>query len=238
MKPVLKIFLIVGWGMASSTTVAADSLPEATGQLTRPLHPQLEILAETVRVTVKNRLAITKILLVLRNPAPSALATGFHFPFTKKDTLVDFGVSRKSVPLISEISDSAPPLATLDAFVESPDSASADSQSFLARLAPGETVSVLLVYQTAPGNGDENRLRYVFPLKESFQTKGAIGSFAFYADIEEKSRIMEVRTESYPIVVRGNGSKRQAYFYQNNLRPKADVGFSYRLEPKKPRSGP
>jgi hypothetical protein len=217
---------------AFSPNLLADSLPASAKLATPPLHPELEILAETVWVNVKNRQAVTKVLLVLKNPADSAVATGFHFPLTEKDTLVDFGISHRMRPVDSSDADSFPPLAALSDFAESPDSASAGSPTSFVRLAPGETATVMLVYQTAPGS-EENRFRYVFPLKESFKTKGGIRSFAFLADVEEKERIMEVKTENYPIVVRGNGPKRQIYFYQNNLFPKADIGFSYRAAPPK-----
>ncbi len=237
MKLIKTILALVGLLLAYSLDTFADSLSVSTHPVTQPLHPKLEILAETVRVNVKNGAAITKVFLVLRNPDESVVATGFFFPLTDKDTLVDFGVSRRSEAALSSRADSSPPLAALGAFAESPDSAFADSQTSLVRLAAGETASVMLVYQTAPG-GDENSFRYVFPLKEGFKTKGAIRSFAFLADIDEKTRIMEVKTANYPIVVRGNGTKRQAYFYQNNLVPKADIGFSYRAAPKKPESGP
>lgn len=220
----LALFLIL------SPAAFADTLSELSGKLTQPLHPELEILAETVRVNVKNGAAITKVLLVLRNPAQSAVATGFFFPFAEKDTLVDFGLARRSVRPLGSAADSSPPLAALDAFAENPDSVEVHSPGF--QLAPGETAAVMLVYQSAPG-GPENGFRYVFPLKESFKTKSAIRSFALYADIEEKTRIMEVKTENYPIVVRGNGAKRQIYFWQNYLRPKADIGFSYRAAPPK-----
>jgi len=199
--------------------------------------PRLEILAETVWVNVKNRAALTKVLLVLRNPADSAVSTDFHFPLTEKDTLVDFGVSRSSEPIILAVPDSSQPTAARTAFTETADSTSEDSTSPSVRLAPGETVSVLLVYQTVPDSSG-NRFRYVFPLKESFQAKGIIGSFAFFADIEEKNRIMEVKTEGYPIVVRGNGPKLRAYFWQNNFSPNKDIGFSYRVMQKKPEKDP
>lgn len=194
--------------------------------------PGWEILAETVWVNVKNQVAITKVLQILRNPTGSDIQADFNFPLSEKDTLVDFGVSRKNDSIISGASDSSQPAAPA-AFTETADSASGDSQAFLVRLAPGEIVSVLLVYQTGPDTSG-NRFRYVFPLKESFQTKGAIGSFAFYADIEEKDRVMEVKTEGYSIVVRGNGPKLRAYFWQNNLLPKSNIGFSYRVMRKKP----
>ncbi len=226
MKTVKKILLLACLFFASNTKTSADSSPA-------PANLQLEILAETVWVNVKNRAAITKVFLILRNPAELAVATGFHFPLTGKDTLVDFGVSRRSQTALSNPTDSSPPLAALAVLAESSDSASADSQLSGFRLAPGETLSVLLVYQTASDTSG-NRFRYVFPLKESFQTKGAIGSFAFFADIEEKARVMEVKTEGYPIVVRGNGPKLRAYFWQNNLLPKSNIGFSYRVMQKKP----
>ncbi|MGH8004662.1 MAG: hypothetical protein ACRECJ_08065 [Limisphaerales bacterium] len=209
----------------------ADSLPPSANQIAQPLHPELEILAETVWVNVKNRQAVTKVLLVLKNPADSVVATGFRLPLTKKDTLVDFGVSRRTRSVNSGDAGSSSLRAALSDFAESSDSAFADSQASFVTLPPGETATILLVYQTALGG--ENHSRYVFPLKESFQTKGPIRSFAFLADVEEKERIMEVKTENYPIVVRGNGSKRQIYFYQNNLRPKTDIGFSYRAAPPK-----
>ncbi len=217
---------------AFSPNAFADSLPASAKLATASLHPELEILAETVWVNVKNRQAVTKVLLVLKNPDESAVATGFRFPLTAKDTLVDFGVSSQSGTLLSSVADSSPPLAALAAFPEGSDSALADPRPAGFRLAPGETVSVLLVYQTVVDTTG-NQLRYVFPLKESFKTKRGIRSFAFLADIEDKSRIMEVKTENYPIVVRGNGPRRQIYFYQNHLRPKADIGFSYRAAPPK-----
>lgn len=223
-------FALLALILVLNPAVVADSLTELSGKLTQPLHPELEILAETVRVNVKNGAAITKVLLVLRNPAQSAVATGFFFPFTEKDTLIDFGLSRRSVNPLGSAADSFPPLAALDADAENPDSLETQPSGY--HLAPGETAAVMLVYQSAPG-GQENGFRYVFPLKESFKTKSAIRSFAFFADIEEKSRIMEVKTENYPIVVRGNGAKRQIYFWQNYLRPKADIGFSYRAMPPK-----
>ena len=233
MNTLKKMSLLAALVFASSTKASADSSPASSSPAARPANPQLEILAETVWVNIKNRMAITKVLQILRNPADSAVSTDFRFPFAEKDTLVDFGVSRRSDFVILGASDSLQPAAFSAAFAETADSASGDSQASLVRLAPRETVSVMLVYQTAPDN-DENHFRYVFPLKDGFQAKGAIGSFAFFADIEEKARIMEVKTEGYPIVVRGNGPKLRAYFWQNNLRPKANIGFSYRLLQKKP----
>lgn len=225
MRIVKTAFALLTLFLVLSSAVVADSLTELSDKLTQPLHPELEILAETVRVSVKNGAAITKVQLVLRNPAPSTVATGFYLPLTEKDTLVDFGLSRRSVKPLGSAVDSSPPLAALETFAENPDSVEAQPPGF--QMAPGETATVLLVYQTAPDTAG-NQLRYRFPLKESFKTKGAIRSFAFLADIEEKTRIMEVKTENYPIVVRGNGTKRQIYFWQNYLRPKADIGFSYR----------
>lgn len=232
MKGIKTAFFLFGLLLVFNPGVFADSLPVSTNPATQPLHPKMEILAETVWVNVKNRVVITKVLLVVKNPTDLAVATSFRFPLTKKDTLIDFGVSRRNDSIISEAFDSSQPAAPAT-FTETADSASGDSQPSLVRLASGETVSVLLVYQTAPDSSG-NRFRYVFPLKESFQTKGAIGSFAFYADIEEKDRVMEVKTEGYPIVVRGGDRKLRAYFWQNNLSPKKDIGFSYRLMKKKP----
>lgn len=231
MKTVKKIFLLVALLFASSTRASADSSPVSVRQDPPVPPPALEILAETVWVNVKNQVALTKLLQVLKNPSDSAILTAFNFPLLEKDTLVDFGVSRRSDSMILGASDSSQPVA----FEETSDSAFIGSQASRLRLAPGETVSVMLLYQTVPDSGG-NRFRYVFPLKDSFQAKGTIGSFAFYTDIEEKNRIMEVKTEGYPIVVRGNGPKLRAYFWQNNLRPKADIGFSYRVMQKKPES--
>lgn len=228
--------LLFGLFPALSANAFSES-PQASRQTAQLLNPRVEILAESVWVTVKNRQVITKLFLVFRNPVDSTLATGFSFPLTEKDTLVDFGTTRLSAPAGSIQADSSPHLASLNDYASNPDSASADSQPAGFRLAAGDTVSLLLVYQTAPGS-EENRFRYVFPLKESFRTSSAIRSFAFFADIDEKAQIMEVRTENYPIVVRGNGPKRHIYFWQNNLYPKADLGFSYRAAPKKPEAGP
>ncbi len=230
MKTVKKILLLVALFFVSDTRASADS-----SRVSPVTQTVLKIIAETVRVNIKNQAALTKVLQVLHNPADSAVSTDFHFPFAEKGTPVDYGVSRRSEPIISGTSDSSRLTAGPAAFTETSDSASADSQPSLVRLAPGETVSVFLVYQTAPDTSG-NRFRYVFPLKESFQAKGAIGSFAFYADIEEKNRVMEVKTEGYPIVVRGNGPKLRAYFWQNNLFPKSNIGFSYRVMKKKPES--
>ncbi|MCI0405401.1 MAG: hypothetical protein L0209_04920 [candidate division Zixibacteria bacterium] len=227
-------FVLFGLFLVSSPGAFAGSPPEGADRLNQSFNLKLEILAETVWVNVKNRQAVTKVLLVVKNPDNNPLATGFRFPFTEKDTVVDFGLSRRSAKPLGSMADSSPPLAALDAFAENPDSVEPHPSGF--QLAPGETAAVLLVYQTALGG--ENQSRYVFPLKESFKTKGAIRSFAFLAGVEEKDRIMEVKTENYPIVVRGNGPKRRAYFYQNNLFPKADIGFSYRVLPAKPKAGP
>jgi|GEM_PF-3680569 len=235
MKRLVKVLLLAGLLSTFCPSAFAESPPEDTNQMTQQLHPELEILAETVWVNVKNRQAVTKVFLAVKNPGHNLLATGFHFPLTEKDTLVDFGVSRRSGLAVSSTTDSAPPLAASGNLPEANDSVSVDSFIPGFQLAPGETATVLLVYQTALG---DNQSRYVFPLKDSFKTKGGIRSFAFYADLEEKTRIMEVKTENYPIVVRGNGPKRQIYFYQNYLRPKADIGFSYRAAPKTPETGP
>ncbi len=236
MKTIKRVFTLISWLLVLHTDGFADSSPALSGQVTQPANPLLDILAETVWVNVKNQAALTKVLLVLRNPADSAVLLGFNSLLSEKDTLVDFGISRRSDSIILGASDSSQPEALPVGFPGTDDSASVNPQSSLVRLTPKETVSVLLVYQTVPDSGG-NRFRYVFPLKESLQTKGAIRSFAFFADIQEKSRIMEVKTEGYPIVVRGNGPKLRAYFWQNNLRPKADIGFSYRLMQKKPERG-
>lgn len=229
MKTVNKIFLLAGF-LSASANASADTSAVSIRRV--PVtQPALKVLAETVRVNVKNQAALTKVLQVLHNPADSSVLTDFHFPFAEKDTLVDFGVSRWSDSMILGAFDSSQPAALTDAA----DTASANPQFPLVRLAPGETVSVMLLYQTAPDTTG-NRFHYVFPLKESFQTKGTISSFAFFADIEEKERVMEVKTEGYPIVVRGNGPKLRAYFWQNNLLPKNNIGFSYRLMRKKPES--
>ncbi|HLG94038.1 MAG TPA: hypothetical protein VI546_04310 [candidate division Zixibacteria bacterium] len=232
MSKIKAAFVLFGLSLVLGPGVFADSPEGGDEPINPPLHPKLEILAETIWVNVKNRQAVTKVFLVVKNPNDHPLATGFRFPLSDKDTLVDFGVSQRSEPVLSNSADSSPPLAVLSDSAESSDSTLADSQASRLRLAPGETVSVMLLYQTAPDTS-AHRLRYVFPLKESFITEGAIRSFAFYADIDEKTRIMEVKTENYPIVVRGNGPKRQIYFYQNHLRPKADIGFSYRAAPPK-----
>ena len=231
MKRLVKVLLLAGLLSTFSPSAFAESPPEDTNKMTQQLHPELEILAETVWVNVKNRQAVTKVFLAVKNPGHNLLATGFHFPLTEKDTLVDFGVSRRSGLAVSSTTDSAPPLAALGSLPEANDSVSVDSFIPGFQLAPGETATVLLVYQTALGG--KNQSCYVFPLKESFQTKGGIRSFAFLADVEEKNRILEVKTENYPIVVRGNGPRRQIYFYQNHLRPKTDIGFSYRAAPPK-----
>ncbi len=235
MKTVKRILLLAALLFASNTKVSADSSPVSARQVPPVAQPALEIQAETVWVNVKNQVALTKVLQVLKNPSDSAVSTDFYFPLTDKDTLVDFGISQRSETILSGASDSSQPAAVPAAFTETDDVRSLDSQPYLIGLVPGETVSVMFLYQTAP-DSSKNRFRYVFPLKESSQAKGAISSFAFYADIQEESRVMEVKTEGYPIVVRGNGPKLRAYFWQNNLLPKSNIGFSYRLMQKKPES--
>ena len=232
MKTIRMVFTYISWLLVLHTHAWADTSRASTSQVTGPANPFLEILAETVWVNVKNQVALTKVLQVLRNPADSAMLTGFNFSLSAKDTLVDFGISRSSDSIIVGATRSPQPAAVPAATTQTPDSLSVDSQTSLVRLAPQETVSVLLVYQTLPDSRG-NRFRYVFPLKENLPAKGAINSFAFYANIEESNRIMEVKTEGYPVVVRGNGPKRRAYFWQNNFRPKVDIGFSYRFLPKK-----
>ena len=235
MKTDKKTLLLAVLLFAFNIRVSADSSPGSVHQVPPVTQPALEILAETVWVNVKNQVALTKVLQVLKNPSDSAVSTACYFPLTDKDTLVDFGVSQRSDTILSEASDSSQPVAVPAAFTETGDAPSLDSQPYLVRLAPGEIVSVMFLYQTA-ADSSRNRFRYVFPLKESSQAKGAISSFAFYADIQEDSRVMEVKTEGYPIVVRGNGPKLRAYFWQNNLSPKSNIGFSYRLMQKKPES--
>lgn len=193
----------------------------------------MEIVAETVRVSVKNGAVVTKVLQVLRNPADTPVHAALKLPLSDKDTLVDLGVIRRSDSITPASHSSRPPVP-LTAAPESADSASTDSSdSSSLRLAPGEVLSVFWAYQTAL-DGKDGNFRYLFPLRESWLTGKTIGSFAFFADIQEQTRIMEVRTEGYPIVVRGNGPKRQAYFWQDYFLPKKDIGFSYRLLPKGP----
>ncbi|MGE5693468.1 MAG: hypothetical protein ACM3YF_06790, partial [Candidatus Zixiibacteriota bacterium] len=101
MKRLIKVLLLVGLLPIFSLIVFADSPPEDAYQIMQSLHPELEILAETVWVNVKNRQAVTKVLLAVKNPADAPLTTGFAFPFAEKDTLVDFGVSRRSGLVVS-----------------------------------------------------------------------------------------------------------------------------------------
>lgn len=136
MKTVKKTLLLVVLFFASNTRASADSSPVSLNRVSPVTQPVLKIIAETVRVNVKNRMTITKILLVLKNPADSAILTAFNFPLSKKDARVDFGVSRRSEPINSSTADSPPPLAALAAFAESSDSASAGSQASLVQLAP------------------------------------------------------------------------------------------------------
>lgn len=191
-----------------------------------------QIVAETVWVDIKNQMAVTKVVQVFKNGSDSPTEASFNFPFGEKDTLVDFALFKNGQPLVPEeeqtgdsaelFASAAPPVVD-----SSPEPKSLILPAPIGKLAPGETLSVLLVYQSRLNQSGEN-FRYTFPLKPA-EAKTSIGSFTFSATLQEESRIMGVKTEGYPIVVRGNGKKYRAYFWQNNLTPNRDLGLSYRV---------
>jgi hypothetical protein len=159
------------------------------------------------------------------------LAAAFDFRLFEKDTLVDFALFKNGQPLVPEerqTQDSAgiPAATNAAASDAAPLPVPPVFPASTGMVAPGETLSVLLVYQGALHQSGEN-FRYAFPLGLPPKTK--IGSFAFFATLQEQSRILGVKAEGYPIVVRGNGKKFRAYFWQNNLTPNRDLGLTYRL---------
>ncbi len=227
----LKFFLfsgIVSFFFASTTS--ANGFLVATNPGSQK--PSFQIVAESVWVDIKNQTALTKVVQVFRNGSDSPIEAGFNFPLGEKDTLVDFALFKNGLPLVLEeeqtgdsgafLTSAAPPAPD-----SSPEPKSLILPAPVGKLAPGETLSVLLVYQSRLNQNGEN-FRYTFPLKPA-EAKTSIGSFAFSATLQEESRVMGVKTEGYPVVVRGNGKKFRAYFWQNNLNPNRDLGLSYRV---------
>ncbi len=190
--------------------------------------PQLELTAETVSVKIQNQSALTRVIQIFRNRSDAVLEADFQFPLSERDTLVDFGLFKNGLPVMGENSDPAVDSTAKVGEVKS--SLSFEPAGITKRvgsIAPGESLTVLTVYQTAlTSDGDE--VQYAFPLSDAGRM-GTIGAFVFTAGIEEENRIVRVKTEGYPIVVRGNGRRFRAYFSQEHLVPQKDIGFSYQV---------
>lgn len=193
--------------------------------------PKFDVVAETVSVTIKNQVALTKLVQVFKNSGDSSTKASFSFPLGEKDTLIDFGLFKNSQPFVKPDYDSAGGEMLLPVSMESPSSTVSPSKGFetpVGPLAPGESLTVLLLYQSNLA-GDGNTLRYLFPLQPTAGRVNAIASFVFYCSLEDQNRISEIKTEGYPLVVRGNGRRFKAYFSQENLRPQKNLGLFYRL---------